>query len=209
MDDKEVWVLLVSLNPGGLYGSGTQYFVGDFDGQNFTPRYSTREPRWLDFGKDNYAGVTFNGEPGGRRIFIGWMANWLDVKDHPETSWTCQMTVPRVLGLARYQGELVLTQQPICDTTYEIFEEIPQSGVIELSGFAKVGYNVDRKVIFINDFEAPYEPTSGKIHLKVLVDKSSIELFTADGVRTISLSLFPPLGTTRELVPGSLVDIVS
>ena len=209
LEGNEVWVLLVSLNPGGLYGSGTQYFVGDFDGQIFTPRYSTKEPRWLDFGKDNYAGVTFNNEPNGKRIFIGWMANWLDVKDHPETSWTTQMTVPRVLGLTHYQDEIVLTQKPVSEPTYEILKSIPKTGSIELTGFAKVGYNVDRKVIFVNDFEAPYEPTDNKIHLKVVVDNSSIELFTGDGVRSISLALFPPLGISRELTPAALVDTVS
>jgi sucrose-6-phosphate hydrolase SacC (GH32 family) len=208
VDGKEVWVLLVSLNPGGLYGSGTQYFVGDFDGENFSPKYSTSEPRWLDFGKDNYAGVTINSEPNGHRIFIGWMANWLDVKDHPETSWTCQMTVPRFLGLTLYRNELVLTQHPICEETYEILEAIPESGTIELAGFVRVGYNVDRKVIFINDYEAPYEPIDNKIHLKVVVDNSSIELFTADGIRSISLSVFPPLGTSRELIPRPLIDTV-
>ena len=209
LEGNELWVLLVSLNPGGLYGSGTQYFVGDFDGQNFTPRYSTNEPRWLDFGKDNYAGVTFNNEPNGKRIFIGWMANWLDVKDHPETSWTTQMTVPRVLGLTHYQDEIVLTQKPVSEPTYEILESIPKTGSIELTGFAKVGFNVDRKVIFINDFEALYEPTGNKIHLKVVVDNSSIELFTGDGVRSISLALFPPLGISRELTPAAPVDTVS
>jgi fructan beta-fructosidase len=208
IDGEEVWVLLVSLNPGGLYGSGTQYFVGDFDGQIFTPRYSTSEARWLDFGKDNYAGVTFNGEPNGRRIFIGWMANWSDVKNHPDTSWTCQMTVPRQLWLTRYQDELVLTQQPICKETYEIFETIPESGSVELTGFAKVGYDVDRKVLFINEYEAPYVPKGDKIHLKVMVDLSSIELFSADGVRSISLAVFPPPGMTRELKPASLKHIV-
>ena len=208
IDGQEVWVLLVSLNPGGLYGSGTQYFVGDFDSQIFTPRYSTSEPRWLDFGKDNYAGVTFNGEPSGRRIFIGWMANWLDIENHPETSWTSQMTVPRILGLTLYNGEIVLTQHPNCEVTYELDELIPHSGSIELTGFAKVGYNADRKVIFINEYEAPYEPLGNNIHLKVVVDKSSIELFTADGVRSISLTVFPPLGISRELVPGTLVDTV-
>ena len=209
LEGNEVWVLLVSLNPGGLYGSGTQYFVGDFDGQIFTPRYSTKEPRWLDFGKDNYAGVTFNNEPNGKRIFIGWMANWLDVKDHPETSWTTQMTVPRVLGLTHYQDEIVLTQKPVSEPTYEILESIPKTGSIELTGFAKAGYNVDRKVIFINDYEAPYESLTDKIHLKVVIDNSSIELFTGDGVRSISLALFPPLGISRELTPAALVDTVS
>ena len=118
------------------------------------------------------------------------------------------MTVPRFLGLTLYRNELVLTQHPNCEVTYELDELIPHSGSIELTGFAKVGYNADRKVIFINEYEAPYEPLGNNIHLKVVVDKSSIELFTADGVRSISLTVFPPLGISRELVPGTLVDTV-
>jgi sucrose-6-phosphate hydrolase SacC (GH32 family) len=108
MDGQEVWVLLVSLNPGGLYGSGTQYFIGDFDGTSFVPRYPTDKPRWLDYGKDNYAGVTFNNEPNGKRVLIGWLANWSDVEKHPATSWTNQMTIPRELGLMSYKKEIVL-----------------------------------------------------------------------------------------------------
>ena len=199
LDGEEIWVLLVSLNPGGLYGSGTQYFIGDFDGRVFTPKYSKEEPRWLDFGKDNYAGVTFNNEPNGRRIFIGWMANWEDVKEHPETSWTCQMTVPRELGLSKYQGEVVLTQHPLMKATYEIISAIPVSGIVGLTGFVEVGFNADRRTIFINNYEAPYEPQDEKINLKVVLDNSSVELFTGDGVRSISLAVFPAEGTSQEL----------
>lgn len=199
LDGEEFWVLLVSLNPGGLYGSGTQYFIGDFDGRVFTPKYSTEEPHWLDFGKDNYAGVTFNNEPNGRRIFIGWMANWEDVKEHPETSWTCQMTVPRELGLSKYQGEVVLTQHPLVKATYEINSAIPVSGIVGLTGFVEVGFNADRRTIFINNYEAPYEPQNAVINLKVVLDNSSVELFTGDGVRSISLAVFPAEGTSREL----------
>ncbi len=197
--NKEVWVLLVSLNPGGLYGSGTQYFIGDFDGNSFVPRYSTSKPRWLDFGKDNYAGVTFNNQPDGKRIFIGWLANWEDTKNHPDTSWTNQMTIPRELGLMNYKKEIVLTQKPLCDTLYELKVKAPESGVIGLKGFAKVGYNADKKVVFVNEFEASYTPITDELHLKVVVDSCSIELFTGDGVRSISLAIFPEPGTSREL----------
>ena len=198
-NNEVVWVLIVSLNPGGLYGSGTQYFIGDFDGTTFNSRYSTNEPRWLDFGKDNYAGVTFSNEPNGKRILIGWLANWTDVKNHPATTWTTQMTIPRQLGLIEYNGEIVLTQQPMCDTLYELKVKVPTSGVIGLRGFARVGYNSDSKVVFVNEFEAPYVPSSEELHLKVVVDRSSVELFTGDGVRSISLSVFPESGTSRKL----------
>ena len=204
LNNKEVWVLLVSLNPGGLYGSGTQYFIGDFDGTTFVPRYSTDKPRWLDYGKDNYAGVTFNNEPNGKRVFIGWMANWVDVKDHPETSWTTQMTIPRELNLVEYGGEIVLTQTPLCEHSCEIKVEVPTSGIIGLSGFVKVGFNADKGVVFVNEFEAEYTPMKSDLHLKVVVDRTSVELFTGDGVRCISLAIFPSAGTSRELTPFTL-----
>jgi sucrose-6-phosphate hydrolase SacC (GH32 family) len=197
--NKEFWVLIVSLNPGGLYGSGTQYFVGDFDGTTYTPAYSTDEPRWLDFGKDNYAGVTFSNEPNGKRILIGWLANWGDVKDHPATSWTTQMTIPRELGLLKYEKEIVLTQKPLCETLYELKVKAPTSGIIGLQGFVKVGFNADKNVVFVNDYEASYTPITEELHLKVVVDRSSVELFTGDGVRSISLAVFPEPGTNREL----------
>jgi len=201
IDGKEVWVLIVSLNPGGLYGSGTQYFIGDFDGTNFVPRYSIDEPRWLDYGKDNYAGVTFNNEPDGKRILIGWLANWDDVKNHPATSWTTQMTIPRELGLAKFKDEIVVTQQPNIKPTYELKTMTPKSGVIGFEGFVRVGYNADSKKLFVNEYEAPYEPLGEKLHIKVIIDRSSVELFTGDGIRAITLATFPPLGTNRELTP--------
>ena len=204
IDGEEVWVLIVSLNPGGLYGSGTQYFIGDFDGITFTSRYPTEEPRWIDFGKDNYAGITFNNEPNGKRIFIGWLANWSDVKDHPETSWTTQMTVPRELGLVKVKNEIVVTQQPLIKPTYEIKTILPEKGSIGLTGFVKVGYNADSQKIFIDEYEAPYEPSGNQLHLKVVVDRSSVELFTGDGIRSISLAVFPPVGSSRELTPFGL-----
>jgi len=200
IDGEQVWVLLVSLNPGGLYGSGTQYFIGDFDGTSFTPKYSTEQPRWIDFGKDNYAGVTFNNEPNEKRIFIGWMANWEHLKAHPETSWTNAMTIPRELGLTKYADEIVLTQQPVCTPTYEIRIPTPHTGIVGLQGFVKVGYNANKKVIFVDQFEAPYEISGDQLHLKVIVDQSSVEVFTGDGVRAITLAIFPPAGAERDLV---------
>jgi hypothetical protein len=110
------------------------------------------------------------------------------------------MTIPRELGLAVYGDEIVVTQQPLCSLTYEIKSPMPYTGVVGWQGFVEVGYNADTKVVFIDQFEAPYEVDSDTLHLKVVVDQSSIELFTGDGIRVISLSVFPPPGTNRELV---------
>jgi fructan beta-fructosidase len=106
--DETKWVLLLNLNPGGPQGgSGTQYFVGDFDGRAFTldPAFEetlrTDTAVWLDWGRDNYAGVTWSDVPAddGRRIFIGWMSNWDYAQDVPTSPWRSAMTLPRSLRL--------------------------------------------------------------------------------------------------------------
>ncbi len=110
--DEKKWVLLISINPGAPNGgSGTQYFVGDFDGITFTSEQ--QEAKWLDWGTDNYAGVTYNNTPGGERIFIGWMSNWDYARDTPTEVWRSAMTLPRKLSLAKYGGEYTLVNYPI------------------------------------------------------------------------------------------------
>lgn len=99
------WVLIVSTNPGGpVSGSGTMYFIGNFDGTTFTA--DTHDyPLWLDFGLDNYAGVTYSNAPGGRWVFIGWMNNWNYSGDVPCSPWRSAMTLPRELTLTQIDGK--------------------------------------------------------------------------------------------------------
>jgi len=102
-DGRTRWVLLVSLTPGGPNGgSATQYFVGDFDGWRFTP--DDAQTRWLDFGPDNYAGVTWSGVDD-RALFIGWMSNWQYATQVPTAPWRSAMTMPRELQLRWVAGQ--------------------------------------------------------------------------------------------------------
>ncbi|WP_083928281.1 glycoside hydrolase family 32 protein [Spirosoma panaciterrae] len=108
---KKVWVLLVSINPGGPNGgSATQYFVGDFDGKTFKP-YSTKT-KWMDYGTDNYAGVTF-ANTGNRSILMGWMSNWQYAQVVPTATWRSAMTIPRLLQLKDVNKELYLSSTPV------------------------------------------------------------------------------------------------
>ncbi|GAA4466489.1 glycoside hydrolase family 32 protein [Nibrella saemangeumensis] len=108
---KQAWVLLVSINPGGPNGgSATQYFVGDFDGKTFKP-YST-QTKWMDYGTDNYAGVTF-ANTGNRTVLMGWMSNWQYAQVVPTSAWRSATTVPRELGLTEVNKELYLTSAPV------------------------------------------------------------------------------------------------
>ncbi|WP_332912741.1 glycoside hydrolase family 32 protein [Algoriphagus boritolerans] len=107
------WVLLVSINPGGPQkGSATQYFIGNFENGTFTP--DDTMIRWLDYGPDNYAGVTWSNLPEeeSRTLFIGWMSNWLYAQVVPTTSWRSAMTVARELSLIEINGVLLLKSAP-------------------------------------------------------------------------------------------------
>lgn len=108
---KQVWVLIVNINPGGPNGgSAGQYFLGDFDGKTFTA-YSS-ETKWLDSGTDNYAAVTFS-NTGNRRILLGWMSNWQYANQVPTHPWRSANTIPRELGLTAVGKELYLTSVPV------------------------------------------------------------------------------------------------
>lgn len=111
---EEKWILLVSINPGGPNGgSATQYFVGDFDGKAFTTE--TTVVKWLDYGADNYAGVTWSDVPkeDGRRLFLGWMSNWLYANEVPTEVWRSAMTVPRSLELMKNGDDYSIASRPV------------------------------------------------------------------------------------------------
>jgi fructan beta-fructosidase len=112
--DKTKWVILVSINPGGPNGgSATQYFTGKFDGHNFIP--DSNIEKWLDWGTDNYAGVTWSGIPekDNRRLLIGWMSNWNYATVVPTTVWRSAMTIPRELSLIREKKNYLLVSKPV------------------------------------------------------------------------------------------------
>jgi len=103
--EREVWVLLVSVGSGAPSGgSGSQYFIGEFDGLTFTNHNPAPTVNWVDFGKDNYAGVTFSGVED-RRIFMGWMSNWYYAYKIPTVPWRGSMTLPRELNLITQDGQ--------------------------------------------------------------------------------------------------------
>ena len=117
------WVLLISINPGGLTGgSGTQYFIGDWSGKEFTADDSTT--RWIDHGRDNYAGVTFNDVPNLRRVFMGWMNNWEYAIDFPTDPWRGAMTLPRELTLISKNGKLSLAANPVTELQSYLGEKL-------------------------------------------------------------------------------------
>ena len=131
---KTKWVLLVSINPGGPNGgSATQYFIGDFDGKTFRAD-ALPYPLWMDYGRDNYAGVTWSNIPenDGRKIFMGWMSNWDYANNVPTKNFRSAMTVARELKIANNGKHLVVSNYPVSETkTLRALESAKKDVVVE------------------------------------------------------------------------------
>ena len=109
---EKKWVLICNINPGGPFGgNAAQYFVGTFDGKKFVNESPT-QTKWMDWGKDHYATVTFSNAPGGRCIALGWMSNWQYQTVLPTLQYRGSNTIARDLTLYRQNGELLLRCTP-------------------------------------------------------------------------------------------------
>jgi fructan beta-fructosidase len=132
--DVSKWVMFVSINPGGPNGgSATQYFTGDFDGHKFVPENINE--KWVDRGRDNYAGVTWSNIPAsdGRRLFMGWMSNWDYATIVPTVVWRSATTIPRELSLINSDNQHLLISKPVKE-----IEKLRTGSVISTSAAQKV-----------------------------------------------------------------------
>lgn len=107
---EEIWVLIVNINPGGPNsGSATQYFTGKFDGHVFTPNET--DTKWIDYGPDDYAGITWS-NTGDRKIFLGWMSNWIYANVVPTEKWRSANTIARDLSIEKVGGKYLVRSVP-------------------------------------------------------------------------------------------------
>ena len=112
-NSSKKWVLLLNINPGGPFGgSATQYFVGQFDGHKFTCEDAPSETKWMDYGKDHYATVTFSNAPDNRTVAIAWMSNWQYANQVPTQQFRSANSIPRDLHLMQLDGETYLVSTP-------------------------------------------------------------------------------------------------
>lgn len=106
------WVLICNINPGGPFGgSATQYFVGTFDGKQFVNE-SPALTKWMDYGKDHYATVTWSNAPEDRKIALAWMSNWEYANNVPTLQYRSANSVPRDLALYTKNGQTYLSSTP-------------------------------------------------------------------------------------------------
>ena len=217
--DKQKWLLICNINPGGPFGgSATQYFVGEFDGHKFTCEH--QDTRWMDYGKDHYATVTFDNAPDGRKIALAWMSNWQYANQVPTKQFRSANSVPRDLDLFEYKGETYCGVTPSRElntirgkatgklsSTCEIVVDLKGSTEIVLSNSlgeqvvmkydeAKETFSMDRTRSYASFSEAfpvnTVAPTYGHIkQLRIFIDNCSIEAFDAEGKMAMTNLVFP------------------
>lgn len=234
--DKQKWMLICNINPGGPFGgSATQYFVGEFDGKKFTCEH--KDTRWMDYGKDHYATVTFDNAPDGRRIALAWMSNWQYANQVPTQQFRSANSVPRDLNLFEYKGETYCSVTPSKELlalrgkkvkkptqTCEIVVDTKGKTEIELSNTKgeKVimnydaqnhTFSMDRNKSGDTSFSEAFPfvtvaPTYGDIHqLRIFIDNCSIEAFDAEGKMAMTNLVFPSEPYTMIKVKGGKATI--
>ncbi|MBP7964123.1 MAG: glycoside hydrolase family 32 protein [Caldilineaceae bacterium] len=182
------WALTVAIGgcaPAG--GTGTQYFVGDFDGTKFVSDNPKETVLWADYGADFYAPQGWNEAPDGRHVWAGWMNNWSYGQDVPATTWRGSLTIPRELKLVTTPDGIRLAQQPIPELAQRRGEHwhwqdetiAPEKNLLD-------GITGDTFEI-LAEFEAPVDSPADRVGLRV---RTSAADATIIGVTTKRPSLF-------------------
>ena len=216
------WVLICNINPGGPFGgSATQYFIGQFDGKKFTCESMPKVTKWMDYGKDHYATVSFYNAPENRRVVLAWMSNWQYANQVPTKQYRSANSIPRDLGLFQYGEETYMSVVPSKEMlalrgekvkkpteTCEIVVDLKNQTEIVLSNTKgeevtmrydaqKQTFTMDRTksgdVSFSEAFPCETTaPTYGHIkQLRIFIDCCSIEAFDAEGKMAMTNLVFP------------------
>ena len=235
--NKEKWMLICNINPGGPFGgNATQYFIGQFDGHRFTCEDQPDETKWMDYGKDHYAAITFDNAPDGRHILMAWMSNWQYANEVPTLQYRSANAVPCDIDLFEHAGKTYVGRTPAKELlalrgrrllkrsaaarrtfdaekgAYELLVNIKPSAagqtrlslqnekgerVVLTYDVAAATLSVDRTLSGETDFSDAFKavttaPVRGQSSgVRIFVDKSSVEVFDADGRLSLTHLVFP------------------
>ncbi len=168
-DGVTKWILVVGIGSGcAAPGSGTQYFVGQFDGEQFINENSPDTVLYLDHGRDYYATQSWSDAPGGKRVGISWMSNWAYARDTETRTFRSIMTLPREFYLtADAAGKYIVAQQfassiarkfthnyPIPESEYLLIK--PASCVYMLSGGLNLCEGKDAEITLFGEAYAQF-----------------------------------------------------
>ena len=231
--NKDKWMLICNINPGGPFGgSATQYFIGQFDGHKFTCEDEPSETKWMDYGKDHYATITFDNAPEGRHVGIAWMSNWQYANQVPTKQYRSANSIVRDFGLFEYKGETYCSITPAKEMLAARGARVSQPTeaceiVVTVKGDAQIilrnakgervvmtyddeeeTFDMDRRrsgnISFSDAFPvATSSPTYGKVRqLRIFVDRCSVEAFDGDGKMCMTNLVFPSTPYDKIIVKG-------
>ena len=237
--NKDKWMLICNINPGGPFGgSATQYFIGQFDGHKFTCEDEPSETKWMDYGKDHYATITFDNAPEGRHVGIAWMSNWQYANQVPTKQFRSANSIVRDLGLFEYKGETYCSITPAKEMLAARGARVSQPTeaceiVVTVKGDAQITlrnakgervvmtyddeeetFDMDRRrsgnISFSDAFPvATSSPTYGKVRqLRIFVDRCSVEAFDGDGKMCMTNLVFPSTPYDKIIVKGKAKAVI-
>jgi sucrose-6-phosphate hydrolase SacC (GH32 family) len=207
-----------------FWGANGNYRLGTFDGTTFKPETDVLRSLW---GANDYAAQTYSNIPGsdGRRIQISWMNGGkypgmpfnqqmsfpreLRLRSTPRGVRLTMTPVREIAGLRRARKKwtnevlradgpaLRLGQGELWDIEATLEPGSAQAVGLKVRG-AEIVYDSKTKILSCLGQSAPLEPASGRIALRVLVDRTSIEIFADGGVVTMC-SCFLPDADDRAL----------
>ncbi len=235
---QQKWMLVCNINPGGPFGgNATQYFIGQFDGHKFTCESKPEVTKWMDYGKDHYATVSFSNAPENRHVVLAWMSNWQYANQVPTHQFRSANSIPRDLDLftdgeetycgvipskemLALRGNKVKKLSDACELVIDI------KGSMELTLSNTNGeevtmrydaqqqtFSMDRTKSGDCSFSEAFPtvttaPTHGAMkQLRIFIDRCSIEAFAADGKMAMTNLVFPSIPYTMLKVKGGKATI--
>lgn len=150
-EKNKKWVMIVNVNPGCIWGgSGTEYFVGDFDGKEFKCDSEPEVAKWLDWGKDHYATVTFS-NTGNRVIAVPWMSNWQYANQTPTLQYRSSNSIPRELKLFTQNGKTYVSADLIPEAAMlkketETLKKVNTQTVYDVFGGKEGAYQIEMDI---------------------------------------------------------------
>jgi len=214
LDGRKVWVLLSSVNPGAPNGgSGTQYFVGSFDGKVFSPFDTTT--KWIDYGADDYAGVTWS-NTGDRKVFLGWMSNWDYSKVVPTVEWRSAMTIPRELRLENVGDRIFLASNSVQELNGISFDRSTTNNIEDVHRTLNIPGRIDLDIENADDFSITLSNDKGE-EVVIGFDKKQNQYFidrsksgnTAFYKSFAARHVAPRLAPTKNINISLIVDVAS
>lgn len=165
------WVMMVGINPGAPQGgSMDEYFVGNFDGTTFTADDAVS--RVMDFGKDFYAAQTYNNDPLGRAIVVGWMSNWQYTQVVPTSPWRGIFALPRILSVLANQNQTqtggLLVQTPI--SLEGLHDKTLFNGSAQVNDASPLSISLQHNGSFELETTLVAQPTPGQLQQRLNID---------------------------------------